>query len=108
MTAGHTLIASATGGTTPPYCLYAFDLIELNGDDLRREPLEVRNAGGVQGAWAEGEIVAVSSDLRHIGAPRNDINVDRGAAPPATPLEKEYGKWQRKPNNAFCRTRTTR
>jgi hypothetical protein len=22
--------------------LYAFDLIELNGDDLRREPLEVR------------------------------------------------------------------
>jgi len=23
--------------------LYAFDLIELNGDDLRREPLEVRN-----------------------------------------------------------------
>jgi bifunctional non-homologous end joining protein LigD len=24
--------------------LYAFDLIELNGDDLRRDPLEVRNA----------------------------------------------------------------
>ena len=24
--------------------LYAFDLIELNGDDLRREPLEVRKA----------------------------------------------------------------
>jgi ATP-dependent DNA ligase len=24
--------------------LYAFDLIELNGDDLRREPLQVRNA----------------------------------------------------------------
>jgi bifunctional non-homologous end joining protein LigD len=24
--------------------LYAFDLIELNGDDLPREPLEVRNA----------------------------------------------------------------
>jgi ATP-dependent DNA ligase len=23
---------------------YAFDLIELNGDDLRREPLEVRKA----------------------------------------------------------------
>ena len=22
--------------------LYAFDLIELNGDDLRRDPLEVR------------------------------------------------------------------
>ena len=24
--------------------LYAFDLIELNGDDLRRDPLQVRNA----------------------------------------------------------------
>ena len=24
--------------------LYAFDLIELNGDDLRRGPLEVRKA----------------------------------------------------------------
>jgi ATP-dependent DNA ligase len=24
--------------------LYAFDLIELNGDDLRREPLAVRKA----------------------------------------------------------------
>jgi ATP-dependent DNA ligase len=24
--------------------LYAFDLIELNGDDLRREPLDVRKA----------------------------------------------------------------
>jgi len=25
-------------------CLYAFDLIELNGDDIRRDPLEVRKA----------------------------------------------------------------
>ena len=24
--------------------LYAFDLIELNGDDMRRDPLEVRKA----------------------------------------------------------------
>jgi len=24
--------------------LYAFDLIELNGDDIRRDPLEVRKA----------------------------------------------------------------
>jgi ATP-dependent DNA ligase len=28
--------------------LYAFDLIELNGDDLRREPLEIRKAGLVR------------------------------------------------------------
>jgi hypothetical protein len=27
-----------------PVFLYAFDLIELNGDDLRRDPLEVRKA----------------------------------------------------------------
>jgi hypothetical protein len=35
--------ASATAGTTPAF-LFAFDLIELNGDDLRRDPLEVSNA----------------------------------------------------------------
>jgi hypothetical protein len=28
----------------PMKILYAFDLIELNGDDLRRDPLEVRKA----------------------------------------------------------------
>ena len=28
----------------PAAFLYAFDLIELNGDDLRRDPLEVRKA----------------------------------------------------------------
>ena len=27
-----------------PVLLYAFDLIELNGDDMRRDPLEVRKA----------------------------------------------------------------
>ena len=27
-----------------PLFLYAFDLVELNGDDLRRDPLAVRNA----------------------------------------------------------------
>ena len=28
----------------PQAFLYAFDLLELNGDDLRREPIEVRRA----------------------------------------------------------------
>jgi ATP-dependent DNA ligase len=28
--------------------LYAFDLIELNGDDLRRDPLEVRKGPRAQ------------------------------------------------------------
>jgi hypothetical protein len=27
--------------------VYAFDLIELNGDDLRRDPLEVRNVASL-------------------------------------------------------------
>ena len=32
--------------------LYAFDLIELNGDDLRREPRTARTAQGSAGAAA--------------------------------------------------------
>jgi bifunctional non-homologous end joining protein LigD len=36
--------ASITADTTPACFLYAFDLVELNGDDLRRDPLEVRKA----------------------------------------------------------------
>jgi len=38
------LITSAIGGNDSHAFLYAFDLIELNGDDLRRDPLEVRKA----------------------------------------------------------------
>ena len=37
-------IASVIAATTARVFLYAFDLIELNGDDLRRDPLEVRKA----------------------------------------------------------------
>ena len=37
-------IVSAIGSTTPSVFLYALDLIELSGDDLRREPLQVRKA----------------------------------------------------------------
>ena len=33
-----------TGRNDGDVFLYAFDLIELNGDDLRRDPLEVRKA----------------------------------------------------------------
>jgi bifunctional non-homologous end joining protein LigD len=32
-----------TGGGDGTVFLFSFDLLELNGDDLRREPLEVRN-----------------------------------------------------------------
>ena len=34
----------ATAETSPRPFLYAFDLLELNGADLRREPIEVRKA----------------------------------------------------------------
>jgi bifunctional non-homologous end joining protein LigD len=37
------LTASVTAGMTKP-CSYAFDLVELDGEDLRRDPLEVRKA----------------------------------------------------------------
>jgi bifunctional non-homologous end joining protein LigD len=36
-------MASATANDDSVF-LYAFDLIELNGDDLRREPLDTRKA----------------------------------------------------------------
>ena len=34
----------AAAGTRPSAFLYAFDLLELDGTDLRREPIEVRKA----------------------------------------------------------------
>ena len=34
----------AGGGTRPSAFLYAFDLLELDGTDMRREPIEVRKA----------------------------------------------------------------
>jgi ATP-dependent DNA ligase len=37
-------ISSVTTAPTKCIFLYAFDLIELNGDELRRDPLEVRKA----------------------------------------------------------------
>jgi bifunctional non-homologous end joining protein LigD len=43
-TASRLSIASATAYHDESIFLYAFDLIELNGDDLRRDPLEGRKA----------------------------------------------------------------
>ena len=52
--------------------LYAFDLIELNGDDLRREPLEVRKATlrsalakASPGIRFNGPLHRWSTDLEH-------------------------------------------
>jgi ATP-dependent DNA ligase len=36
------LVRFADGATPWQVFLYAFDLLELSGDDLRREPLDVR------------------------------------------------------------------
>ena len=38
------MTASAGGTANGEAFLYAFDLIELNGNDLRRNPVEVRKA----------------------------------------------------------------
>ena len=38
------LIVEGWRGCAHRSCIIAFDLIELNGDDLRRDPLEVRKA----------------------------------------------------------------
>jgi len=43
--------------------LYAFDLIELNGDDLRRDPLAVRKATTMTTARSSSSMPA-SSGLR--------------------------------------------
>ena len=37
-------VSSGTNALNGSIFLYAFDLIELNGDDMRRDPLEVRKA----------------------------------------------------------------
>jgi ATP-dependent DNA ligase len=50
--------------------LYAFDLIELNGDDLRRDPLEVRKA-------TLASIVAKAS-RRGQGQPRHTVQRTHG------------------------------
>jgi bifunctional non-homologous end joining protein LigD len=43
--------------------LYAFDLIELNGDDLRRDPLEVRKATLLSSCPSQERTSACSSTV---------------------------------------------
>jgi ATP-dependent DNA ligase len=45
--------------------LYAFDLIELNGDDLRREPLEVRKAALASVLAKAGPGLLLNDHLEH-------------------------------------------
>jgi bifunctional non-homologous end joining protein LigD len=52
------------GGTT---FLYAFDLIELNGDDLRREPLEGRKAALARLLRSVGSGIRLNEHIEHDG-----------------------------------------
>jgi bifunctional non-homologous end joining protein LigD len=52
------------GGTA---FLYAFDLIELNGDDLRREPLEGRKAALVRLLRSVGSGIRLNEHIEHDG-----------------------------------------
>jgi bifunctional non-homologous end joining protein LigD len=45
--------------------LYAFDLIELNGDDLRRDPLEVRKATLASVLTKAGPGLRLNEHLEH-------------------------------------------
>ena len=67
--------------------LYAFHLIELNGDDLRRDPLEVRKA-------TLASIVAKASP--------GSMSIWRGTARPSSPMPARWG------SKASCRSARTR
>jgi bifunctional non-homologous end joining protein LigD len=49
----------------PSVFLYAFDLIELNGDDLRRKPLEVRKATLASVLAKAGAGIRLNEHLEH-------------------------------------------
>ena len=66
--------------------LFAFDLIELNGDDLRRDPLQVRKA-------TLASIVATA---------RPGIRISKATARPSSPMPARWG------SKASCRSGRTR
>jgi ATP-dependent DNA ligase len=53
--------------------LYAFDLIELNGDDLRRDPLEVRKA-------------TLASIVAKLAPAFDSMSISRATARPSSPM----------------------
>jgi bifunctional non-homologous end joining protein LigD len=64
--------------------LYAFDLIELNGDDLRRDPLQVRKA----------TLASILAKAR----PGHSTSISRAMARPSSPMP---ARWDSK---ASCRS----
>jgi bifunctional non-homologous end joining protein LigD len=115
--------------SSTPSFLYAFDLIELNGDDLRREPLEVRKATlasllakGLLGLRlnehieADGPTVfahACKMGLEGIVSKRKGSPYRSGRSAdwlkmknPAAPAgkreaEEDWGRWTRRRNNSL-------
>ncbi len=69
--------------------LYAFDLIELNGDDLRRDPLEVRKA-------------TLASVLAKAGPGIRFNELSRAMARPSSPIPARWG------SKVSCRRGRTR
>jgi hypothetical protein len=63
--------------------LYAFDLIEINGDDLRRDPLEVRKA---------------TLALRHVHLLMNVLHRDLLVSARSLALKREQGRL----DDGFC------
>jgi ATP-dependent DNA ligase len=62
--------------------LYAFDLLELNGDDLRRDPLEVRKAT-LRGMLAALAVLALPDAVAHCDALARDSTGSRAPTRPA-------------------------
>ena len=69
--------------------LYAFDLIELNDDDLRRDPLEVRKA-------------TLASIVAKAGPAFGSMSISRATARPCSPTPARWG------SKASCRSARTR
>ena len=58
----------AAAGTRGVAFLYAFDLLELDGQDLRREPLEVRKADAWPASCASPSGVRLNEQLSRLRA----------------------------------------
>src|SRR5215831_16501345 len=69
--------------------LYAFDLIELYGDDLRRDPLQVRKATLASG-WPRPALACAST------------SISKATARPSSPMPARWG------SKASCRSGRTR
>ena len=79
--------------------LYAFDLIELNGDDLRRDPLEVRKATLASIVAKAGPGIRFNEHIRATARPSSSTPANlaskasfrSGRIPPIVPAARQIG-----------------